>query len=478
MKMRFFTCLQVSIVSSSLAGYIIFFILLPAHTLESAHFQVIGPDHPIIATAGEEIVLPCHLSPRMSAENMEVRWFRYQFSSVVHLYRPGKELNVLQMSEYQGRTEFLRDSIRDGNVSLRIQYIRPSDEGQYTCFFQSSYFYGEAVLELKVAGLGSNPLMSVDGYQEGGIRVMCQSSGWYPEPEVLWRSLSGQHLPSFSESKSRGESGLFETQTSIIITENSNQNISCLIRNTHFNHEKESTIFISDPFSPRVSPWMVALCVILVVLVGFIGLTAYLFRLKGKHLENNTKLQTELDWRRSLNDAANVTLDPDTAHPLLIVSADQKSVRWAETGQDLPNNSERFDSWACVLGCEGFNSGRHYWEVEMEVEVGDGGYWAVGVAKEAVERKRWISHSPEGGIWAVGRPGGQYQALTSPTTPLSLSRTPSRIRVCLDCEQGQVTFIDAGDEALIFTFPPGSIPGEKIQPSLLVGIGSQISLSH
>ncbi|XP_065420768.1 zinc finger protein RFP-like [Chrysemys picta bellii] len=167
----------------------------------------------------------------------------------------------------------------------------------------------------------------------------------------------------------------------------------------------------------------------------------------------------------------NVTLDKDTAHPKLVLSEDRKSVRCGDTRQRLPNNPERFDSWACVLGCEGFTSGRHCWEVE----VGGGRYWAVGVARESVGSKGWISRSPEGGIWAVGW-GDRFQALTSPETPLPLSRVPSRIRVCLDCDQGQVTFIDAGDEAPIFTFPPGSVPGERIRPWFWVWLGSRLRL--
>ncbi|XP_032629923.1 zinc finger protein RFP-like [Chelonoidis abingdonii] len=167
----------------------------------------------------------------------------------------------------------------------------------------------------------------------------------------------------------------------------------------------------------------------------------------------------------------NVTLDPETAHPKLLLSDDRKSVSLGGTQQNLPNNPERFDYWSCVLSCEGFTSGRHCWEVEVR----DRGGWAVGVARESVRRKGQISHSPEGGIWAVGRWLGQFQALTSPVTRLPLSRAPSRIRVCLDCDRGQVTFIDAGDEAPIFTFPPGSISGGRIRPWLWSG-GSRLSL--
>ncbi|XP_065420662.1 zinc finger protein RFP-like isoform X2 [Chrysemys picta bellii] len=169
---------------------------------------------------------------------------------------------------------------------------------------------------------------------------------------------------------------------------------------------------------------------------------------------------------------ANVTLDPDTAHPQLILSEDQKNVRWGDTQQDLPDNPERFDTWECVLGCEGFTSGRHCWEVE----VGGAEYWAVGVARESLGRKEGIIPSPEEGIWAVERWGDQFQALTSPVTPLPLSRNPSRIRVCLDCDRGQVTFTDADGEAPIFTFPPGSIPVERIRTWLWVGLGSRLRL--
>ncbi|KAG6921707.1 tripartite motif-containing 39, partial [Chelydra serpentina] len=143
-------------------------------------------------------------------------------------------------------------------------------------------------------------------------------------------------------------------------------------------------------------------------------------------------LETQTGESLGAHRLANMTLDLDTAHPNLILSEDRKSVRWEETKQDLPHNPERFGYWPCVLGCEGFTSGRHCWEVE----VGDGLSWAVGVARESVGRRRRINLSPEEGIWAV-QFGGQFQALTSPVTPLPLSWVPSRIRVCLDCDRGQ-----------------------------------------
>ncbi|XP_039358169.1 zinc finger protein RFP-like [Mauremys reevesii] len=209
---------------------------------------------------------------------------------------------------------------------------------------------------------------------------------------------------------------------------------------------------------------------------GFSQKTIVLMEILGKFKDT---LPSQLERKRGelfgAHRQVNVTLDPDTAHPNLVLSVDRKSVRCGDTGQQLPNNPERFSSWACVLGCEGFTSGRHCWEVE----VGGVGSWAVGVARESVGRKGGISFSPEGGIWAVGRCrwwGGEFQALTSPVTLLPLSRAPSRIRVCLDCDRGQVTFIDVGDKAPVFTFPPGSVRGGRIRPWFFVGPGSPLRL--
>ncbi|XP_014381277.2 butyrophilin subfamily 1 member A1-like [Alligator sinensis] len=458
---------QISRVSTSLSGFLTFFITFHISKVESALFTVVGPDQPVTAIVGEEIILPCRLSPSMSTENMEMRWFRSEFTKYVHLYRDGRDQFGGQMPEYRTRTAFWKDGLTHGNVSLRILNIGLSDEGQYTCFVDDGITNEEAVIALKVAALGSNPIISVEDYQNGGIRVTCRSAEWYPEPQVLWRNAQGHHIPSLSEIKSPKAKGLFKTEISVVMNRHSNQNLSCWVRNSLLDREKESAIYISALFFPSVNPWMVALSVILVVLLSFIILNVYLFRIKGN-------LQKELGWKRAVIcpglgqtalplEKEDVTLDPDTAHPELVLSEDGKRVKRTVTRQDLPDNLERFDTWCCVLGREGFTSGRHWWEVE--VEVGEGGWCAVGVARDSVRRKGWIRFSPKKGVWGVRRYWGKYEALTAPhRTPLPLDRAPSRVGMYLDCTLGRVSFLNADTGALIFTFPPASFAGGRIRP--------------
>ncbi|XP_053235581.1 zinc finger protein RFP-like isoform X1 [Podarcis raffonei] len=183
------------------------------------------------------------------------------------------------------------------------------------------------------------------------------------------------------------------------------------------------------------------------------------------HLVENTMKQ----WK------ANVTLDPDTAHPRLILSEDQKSVRRGDKPQALPDNPERFSHKICVLGREGFTAGRHFWEVT----VGSGGWWALGVARKSVERKGGFPLSPEGGIWAVGKWESEYCACTFPDdSPLSLREKPRRIRVTLDYEGGRVSLSDADSGAELYTFSGASFSGETLLPFFrLSGNKTHLSIS-
>nr|XP_056701686.1 E3 ubiquitin-protein ligase TRIM39-like [Euleptes europaea] len=156
----------------------------------------------------------------------------------------------------------------------------------------------------------------------------------------------------------------------------------------------------------------------------------------------------------------NVLLDPETAHPRYVVSPDWKSVSWGDVRQRFPYNEKRFQCIRCVLGCEGFTSGKHYWTVD----VGDGDYWAVGVARESVEREEEIDLEPDEGIWAIGRYGDQYKALTSPPTLLEVEEEPTEIQVSLNYDAGIVHFYDGEDKTRLFKFQSVDFEEEEIFP--------------
>ncbi|XP_037374864.1 E3 ubiquitin-protein ligase TRIM38-like [Talpa occidentalis] len=166
-----------------------------------------------------------------------------------------------------------------------------------------------------------------------------------------------------------------------------------------------------------------------------------------------------------------VTLDPNTAHRELILSEDRRHVtRGGRRKKHI--SSKRLCSLPCVLGCEGFTSGRHY----FEVDVGEGSGWDLGVCLENVHRDRDMTPEPQSGFWAIRlcQENG-YMALTSPPTPLSLRERPLLVGVFLDCEAGLVSFYNMNTGSHIFTFPRASFSG-TLRPYFLVNHSSSLFL--
>uniref|UniRef100_A0A3B4VLD4 E3 ubiquitin-protein ligase TRIM21-like n=1 Tax=Seriola dumerili TaxID=41447 RepID=A0A3B4VLD4_SERDU len=166
-------------------------------------------------------------------------------------------------------------------------------------------------------------------------------------------------------------------------------------------------------------------------------------------LSEEMKKLTVTELKRIQRYAFNVTFDPDTAHPELILSDDGKQVNHGDLRKNLPNNRERFSDCLCVLGKQSFSSGKIYYKVQVKGKTD----WDLGVVRESINRKGFITLSPADGNWTIClRNGNEYKALDEPPVRLSLKSQPEKVGELVEYEEGLVFFSDVAAAALIYSF--------------------------
>ncbi|XP_040000774.1 LOW QUALITY PROTEIN: E3 ubiquitin-protein ligase TRIM21-like [Xiphias gladius] len=184
-----------------------------------------------------------------------------------------------------------------------------------------------------------------------------------------------------------------------------------------------------------------------------------------KTLGKETKKLFEDELKRVQQYAVDVTLDPDTAHPGLILSDDGKEVNDGDVEKNLPDTPERFSS-LCVLGKQSFSSARFYYEVQVKGKTA----WTLGVSRESINKKGDITLSPEDGYWTIWlRNGNEYEANTDYLDCLSLKSRPEKVGVFVDYEEGLVSFYDVDTAALMYSFTGCSFT-ERLYPFFSPGL--------
>ncbi|XP_026230924.1 coiled-coil domain-containing protein 18 [Anabas testudineus] len=171
---------------------------------------------------------------------------------------------------------------------------------------------------------------------------------------------------------------------------------------------------------------------------------------KSELEERVRDLQTSLtDKEDKTIHTRKITFDPNTAHPRIVLSADNTEMSTTAEIQQVPDNPRRFDVDLAVMGSTGFLSGRQYWEVSVAGKL----CYHVGMASESAPRKGTILYSPGIGYWTILlNKQGQFRAIDRKPTVIQVQTPPLRLGILLDYKNGQISFYDAGARAHMYSF--------------------------
>ncbi|XP_047012408.1 butyrophilin subfamily 1 member A1 isoform X8 [Ictalurus punctatus] len=441
-------------------------ILFSFMKFQSEGLKLVGPDAPLVAVAGEDLVLPCFIKPQTSAMDMTVEWIRVEdVASVVHLYRDHEDRNEKQAQSYRGRTSLFKEELQKGNASLKLSSLRVSDEGKYRCLVEDKSSYDDITVHVTVEViLGSHPVITMESYDHsGGINLVCESRGWNPAPEVLWMNREGDTLPAGDTQIHRDTEGFSVIHRITVYDYSDSNKFYCRLQQQH--HMMEAEVIINSKVFDAWK-WVGGISVLAcLIAVGWI-VTAVICYKKASELQKEKEYaelqrqRVEYELIKKKKFAVDVTLDPDTAHPDLILFADGKQVRHGDTKQNLPDTPKRFNKCVCVLGKQSFSSGRFYYEVQVRGKT----EWNVGVAKKSINRKGDITLTPQNGFWTVKlRNENQYEACSGPSVRLTLRAKVEKVGVFVDYEEGLVSFYDVKSSSHIYSFTAQSFT-EKLYP--------------
>nr|XP_042702288.1 erythroid membrane-associated protein-like [Chrysemys picta bellii] len=363
----------------------------------SGFFDVEAEHDIITAVIGENAILPCRLITKHLPPSMELQWRKVG---------PGKD-KTIYLYLYDESSPLVNSYPQDDKCSMG--YLSPNGVNSRE-WLRKKYEKKAEVFKGKEFGKGNISLKLKNIQVEDEGKYVCSATANSFHREIIIDVLVIEKLQEETAQLKEEKEELQKHMGALI----------CLL-----------------------------LCIDVIVIL-------FLVKCKKELQEQMDEMKKELEWRRARNYSDDITLHGVTAHPNISISGDKKSFTHEAQLQKVPSNPERFDSTVCVLGSEGFSSGKHYWEVEV-VSSTD---WDLGVARKSIQRKGKLSLSPKEGFWALGLSGRDYWAKTDPWTRVTVQKKPKKIGVYLSYHEGRVTFFNVTDMSVLFTFNDCSFSGE------------------
>ncbi|KAK3554643.1 hypothetical protein QTP70_030008 [Hemibagrus guttatus] len=247
------------------------FMVLLSFLTTCAGIRVSVPAGRVVAVGGHPVILGCEFTPD-SLQDLVVTWQRVDNSHVVHSFYYQKDQLELQSPEYHNRTALFVSELQNGNATLRMEPVGPSDVGAYLCSVSNKKGTGTAQVQLDYGVFYTEPRLIINR-NCSGITLLYESEG-FPKPEVGWfgehaEVLSGHTDLSDDADGAGGVVGLYYVKSRYVSTSPS-LNVTFKLKNQLLNQVLHRPISIT--YDGQTCIWgaketIIALCVLCALLL-------------------------------------------------------------------------------------------------------------------------------------------------------------------------------------------------------------------
>ncbi|KAM4611874.1 butyrophilin subfamily 2 member A1-like [Polymixia lowei] len=249
-----------------LMGFIVLLLvlLLPA-SHDTGESNVIGSSQPIVAQAGEDVILPCHVEPPRDVTDLTVEWSKYNNTvetDYVHRHRHGGK-----SFPEQERTSLFTEELKKGNISLKIPNVTLSDAGNYTCVVPK--LHSQVEKDFVHLIVESTEIISNTGDK---MKVVCSSMGWINVSNpIKWQNSSGMILSVESPEIIQRSDGLYNISSTVIIKNTNTRSFTCRLQRQRTEGSKgdgSGQPPTSDPDSLSIVGIVIAVFIFIIILAA------------------------------------------------------------------------------------------------------------------------------------------------------------------------------------------------------------------
>ncbi|XP_038838521.1 NACHT, LRR and PYD domains-containing protein 3-like [Salvelinus namaycush] len=172
--------------------------------------------------------------------------------------------------------------------------------------------------------------------------------------------------------------------------------------------------------------------------------------------------------------ACHLTLDPNTAHPNLILSEGNRKVTRVLKKQHYEDHPDRFECHCQVVCGEVISGCRYYWEVERDGDKADIGVVYKGMKRKGREDDSWIGLNRKS--WCLYCYDSAYEFIHAGVSRSISGPVSNRVGVYLDWPAGTLSFYSVSSGTLTHLYTEHTTFTEPLYPGFGVYSSSSVTL--